>query len=228
MSKNASWKKWLGEPAQWHNLDGYFKPIVTRFFITWFATAPLIASVIQNYPSIFVLPFDWWILWLASLAYAIAFAVHTLKCPQFIKRYPTYPAYQARGHSPRWLVREFYGCWTSIHTAGREKLENRVIEKNYAKESVDNLKFRENPQVTEKGAIFQLMHHGISYELAIKEDAKEEVVRDLFWEISGRWTSNDVKMRLLIWGFLAAAIILVLLTVLQDIWFVLSLLCTKN
>lgn len=222
------WEKLKGEPTHWHNLDGYFKPIVTRFFITWFATAPLIASLTQSYPSIFVLPFDWWILWLASLAYAIAFAVHAWKCPQFIKRYPTYPAYQARGHSPRWLVWEFFGCWTAIHESGRVKLENRVVEKSYAKESTDNLEFREKPQVYEEGTIFQFPHKGKSYDLTIKEDAPSETVRDLFWEIFGRWTSSGTKTRLLIWGLLGVAVALVLWTVGQDIWFVVSLLRAQN
>ncbi|MEY8142519.1 hypothetical protein [Falsihalocynthiibacter sp. CO-5D18] len=228
MSKVAWWERWDGEQTHWHNLDGYFKPIVTRFFITWFATAPLVASVIQNYPSMLVLPFDWWILWLASLAYAIAFGIHAWRCPQFIKRYPTYPAYQARGHSPRWLVWEFHGCWTSIHTVSREKLENRVVGKNYAKESSENPDFRKEPQVSEKGTIFQFPHLTKSYDLAIKEDAPEEVVRDLFWEIFGRWTSSGPKMRLLIWGLLAVAMVLVFVTVLQDICFVLSLLWVIN
>ena len=221
-------KKLDGEPTHWHNLDGYFKPIVTRFFITWFATAPLIASLIQNYPSIFVLPFDWWILWLASLAYAVAFALHALKCPQFIKRYPTYPAYQARGHSPRWLVWEFQGCWSSINAAGREKLGNRVVGKNYAIEASLNQKFQEEPKVLREGTIFQFPHDGKNYDITVKEDEKEDVVRDLFWEIFGRWTSSDTEMRLLIWVLLTTAMVLILLTVFQDIWFVRSLLWTKN
>lgn len=228
MSKIAWWERLDGEPTQWHNLDGYFKPIVTRFFVTWFATAPLIASLIQNYPTIFVLPFDWWILWLASLAYAIAFAVHVWRCPNFIKRYPTYLAYHARGHSPRWLVWEFHGCWTKIHTSGREKLESRVIGKNYAKVSNKNLEFRTKPQVSAEGTIFQFPHNGKSYNLAMKEDAPEEVVRDLFWEISGRWTSSDVKMRLFIWALLILAMVLVVFTVVQDILFVIYLLCSNN
>lgn len=228
MTENSWWKQWEGEPTHWHNLDGFFKPIVTRFFLTWFATAPLVASLIQNYPNIFVLPFDWWVLWLASLVYAIAFATHALRCPQFTKRYPTYLAYQARGHSPRWLVWEFHKCWTNIHLAGREKLENRVVEKNYAVESSDNPEFQNEPTVSEKGTVFQFPHRGKIYDLEIKEDATEEVVRDLFWEISGRWTSSGTKTRMFIWVLLALAMILVLITVLQDVWFVLSLLCAKS
>ncbi|UWR17812.1 hypothetical protein [Sulfitobacter pontiacus] len=224
----AWWEKRDGEPTHWHNLDGYFKPIVTRFFITWFATAPLIASLIQNYPSIFVLPFDWWILWLASLAYAIAFALHAWKCPLFIKRYPTYPAYQARGHSPRWLVWEFHKCWNGIHAAGREKLKNRVVEKKYAIEVGKNPKFREKPQVLGAGTIFQFSYEGRSYDIAVKEDEKEDVVKDLFWEIFARWTSSGSKLRLIIWVLLIAAMVLVSLTVFQDIWFVVSLFWTKN
>ncbi|NDK35492.1 hypothetical protein [Rhodovulum sulfidophilum] len=227
--RNAAWiEKYDGEKVHWHNLDGYFKPIVTRFFIAWFATAPLIASLTKNYPSIFVLPFDWWILWSASLSYAIAFAIHAWKCPQFIKRYPTYLAYQARGHSPRWLVWEFFGCWSAIHESGRQKLESRVVEKKYAKETTENLVCREKPQVLERGTIFQFPHNNKSYDLTIKEDAPSEAVKDLFWEIFGRWTSSFTKTRLLIWGLLALAVVLVLWTVVQDIWFVISLLWAQK
>ena len=228
MPKSKWWENVTGEPTHWHNLDGYFKPIVTRFFITWFATAPLIASLTKNYPNIVVLPFDWWVLWLASLAYAIAFAVHTWRCPQFIKRYPTYSAYQARGHSPRWLVWEFFGCWTAIDEESRAKLANRVVEKNYADVSTEDPKFRAKPQVLKDGTIFQFPHKGKSLNLTMKEDAAAEIEKDLFWEIFGRWTSSGVKARLLIWGLLALAVFLVLFTVCQDIWFVVSLLWVQG
>lgn len=226
---STSWEeKWDDEPIHWHNLDHYFKPIVTRFFITWFGAAPLIASLTQSYPSTFALPFDWWILWLASLAYAIAFAVHAWRCPQFIKRYPTYLDYQARGHSPRWLVWEFFGCWSVIHEPARLKLERRVVEKKYANEATENSEFRQQPQVLESGTVFQFPHSNRSYNLAIKEDASDATVKDIFWEIFGRWTSSGTKTRLLIWGLLAVALVLVLVTVVQDIWFVVSLLWAKN
>jgi hypothetical protein len=225
----AAWlEKWDGEKVHWHNLDGYFKPIVTRFFITWFATAPLIASLTQKYPTIFTLPFSWWILWLASLAYWIAFSLHAWRCPQFIKRYPNYPAYQARGHSPRWLVWEFCECWSSIHGASREKLENRLVDKNYAIESSSNLELRKKPQVFERGTIFQFLNSGKSYDLAIKENREEDAVRDIFWEIFGRWTSTGIRTRLSIWTFLILATFLVIFTVFENIIFVASLLWTGN
>lgn len=223
MSLAKQWEKWKGEPSHWHNLDGYFKPIVTRFFITWFATAPLVASLIEKYPGIFVLPFDWWILWLASLSYAISFAVHAWKCPQFIKRYPTYLAYQARGHSPRWLVWEFHSCWSGVEIAGRKKLERRVIEKSYVDEAKYDTKFQERPQVTESGTVFQFHSNNINYNLTINENASDEFVKDFFWEIFGRWTGSDAKMRLTTWSLLSISILLVSITVIQDIIFVASL-----
>lgn len=224
MSLAKRWEKWKGEPSHWHNLDGYFKPIVTRFFITWFATAPLIASITEKYRDVFILPFDWWILWLASLSYALAFAIHSWKCPQFIKRYPTYLAYKERGHSPRWLVWEFHGCWTEIDENEREKLENRVIKKEYATKADDDLTLREGPQISTEGTSFQFMNDNLNYNLVIKEDAPEDFVRDFFWEIFGRWTSNNIKFRMITWLLLGASLILVLITVFQDIFYVASLL----
>ena len=49
----------------------------------------------------------------------------------------------------------------------------------------------------EKGTIFQFSHDGRSSDIAVKEDEKDDVVRDLFWEISGRWTSSDIYVRFL-------------------------------
>lgn len=96
------------------------------------------------------------------------------------------------------------------------------------KESSENSKFQKKPKVFEEGTIFQFPHNENCYDLSIKEDASQELVRDLFWEIFGRWTSSGAKMRLLIWGLLGAAMLLVLVTVFQDIWFVISLLCAEN
>lgn len=186
----TSWQeKWDGEPIHWHNLDHYFKPIVTRFFITWFGTALLIASLTQSYPNILALPFDWWILWLASLAYAIAFAVHAWSCPLFIKRYPTYLDYQARGHSPRWLIWEFFSCWSVIDEPARLKLERRVVEKRYADEATENSEFQQQPRVFESGTVFQFPHTNKSYNLAIKEDASDAIVKDIFF---GRYLADEL------------------------------------
>ncbi|MDP2492582.1 hypothetical protein Q8W25_01085 [Shimia thalassica] len=220
----AEWEKWQGEPSHWHNLDAYFKPIVTRFFITWFATAPIISSVMRKYPKLIILPFDWWILWLASLSYAIAFAIHTFRCPQFIKRYPTYLAYQARGHSPRWLVWEFHKCWSEIDSEGQEKLETRVIEKQFACEVDEDTSLQGKPKVRKEGTVFQFAKTGKSYNVVVDETATDEFVKDFFWEVFGRWTSSDSPMRKATWLCLLAALVLVVFTVFQDIWFVISLL----
>jgi hypothetical protein len=217
MSIAAEWKKWQGEPSHWHNLDGYFKPIVTRFFITWFATAPVVAGLIENFPDWLQLPFDWWILWLASFFYAVAFTVHTWKCPPFTKRYPNYGAYRAWGHSPRMLVWEFQKCLRALDENSRNKLEERVIEKSFALKASPNEIYQQEPQVTEAGTVFQFLRGADAYNVSVKADDDDDFVRDFFWEISGRWTSSNLVARTVTWIFLGLALLSVAATVVQDI-----------
>jgi len=63
--QKAWWEKWQRDENNWQNLDSYFKPVVIRFFISWFAAAPFIASLQIEQGWLDVMPFSWWVLWFA-------------------------------------------------------------------------------------------------------------------------------------------------------------------
>jgi len=104
----AWWERWQRDENNWQNLDSYFKPVVIRFFISWFAAAPFISSLQIKRAWFDVMPFSWWVLWFASLSYSAAFVLRAVFCPSFIKQHPNAVAYEARGHSPRYIVWQCY------------------------------------------------------------------------------------------------------------------------
>lgn len=222
----AKWNaRWKHEQSNWQNLNVYFKPSLTRFFISWFAAAPVLANLLEKYPSFIALPFSWWILWLASLSYAVAFFIYGVASPDFVKRYPNYPAYKAIGHSPRWIVWQFYYLWEVADESTRTKLSTRIIDKKYAVvATLDDKKLKE-PQVSETGTAFQFVSQGNTYELSLNESATDAKVMDIFWEVLARWANQGQKWRNTIWILLVVSMCLVAYTVFEDISFVVSYFC---
>lgn len=222
----SKWKaRWKHEQSNWQNLDVYFKPSLTRFFISWFAAAPILASLLEKYPLFFTLPFSWWILWLASLGYAVAFFIHRVASPDFVKRYPNYPAYKAIGHSPRWIVWQFYYLWEAADDSTRLKLSTRLIDKGCAIVATPDDKKLEEPQVSKTGTAFQFKSQGNTYELSLSESATDDKVLDIFWEVLARWANQGPKLRNIVWLLLVFSMTLVVYTVLEDIYFVASYFC---
>lgn len=223
------------ETSHWQFLNVFFKPTVTRFFICWFALAPAVVKAIQGLPSPLIitvgkstypialeLPFSWEVLWWASLIYAIAFVLHLLFCPDFIKRYPSYNEYTSRGHSPRWLVWEVFRAWGAIPKRAREKLFQRLSSKNYATTEVTELPLYAQPTVSKNGTEWAFEYLDKIYVLRINESLSSERQRDLFWEIFGRHGGSRSVLRYLVWGLLLISAILVLRVVYENIVFVLA------
>ncbi|WP_136657103.1 hypothetical protein [Nitratireductor sp. XY-223] len=225
------------ETSHWQFINSYFKPAVTRFFISWFALAPAAVKFIDGLPSplnvsigqntysiALELPFSWAVLWWASLIYAIAFVIHSLICPGFIRRYPKYADYLERGHSPRWLVWEVYRAWQSISKKARLKLFRRLTEKNYSCESETEAQCYTTPSVTGAGTewVFEYKNH--KRLLRIDETMSAERQKDLFWEVLARHAASRSWARYTIWILLAVTAILVSLVVVQNIVFVLRFL----
>jgi len=223
------------ETSHWQFLNVFFKPSVTRFFISWFALAPAVVKAIQELPSpllipisgtpvpiVLSLPFRWEVLWWASLAYAVSFLMHLMFCPGFIKRYPNYSAYTDRGHSPRWLVWEVFRAWRSIPSEAQNKLFKRLTDKKYAIQMNTQLVAFLEPTVSESGTEWAFDYKNESYVLQIDEELSELRQKDLFWEVMGRHGGSRVYMRYFIWSLLFIAALLVLGVVLQNIFFVLD------
>lgn len=218
-------KRWKHEQSNWQNLNVYFKPSLTKFFLSWFAAAPMLVGLLDKYSLDYTLPFSWWILWLASLCYAVAFFIYGLACPDFVKRYPYYPAYTAIGHSPRWIVWQFYYLWEAADDSTKKKISTRLIDKGSAVSATPDDKKLEEPQVSKVGTAFQFTTQGNTYELSLNESASDQEVLDIFWEVLARWANQGQIWRNTIWFLLFVSMCLVLVTVFEDIFFVISYFC---
>jgi hypothetical protein len=105
--------------GHWQFFKNFFQIAFMRYLLFWFAIVPIFVKLLSGLPEkltipgtthflTFSLPFTWWLLWLASLSYFIAFILFHAFCPQFIKRYPSFTEYKIHGHSPRWIIWEFF------------------------------------------------------------------------------------------------------------------------
>ena len=224
------WHEWSHVRGHWQELGGFFKLSALRFFVSWFAIVPVITNAFSELPEkvevtlggksysvLLSLPFHWQLLWVSSLLFAVAYLVYMWRCPSFIKKNQDFSAYDARGHSPRWIVWEIYYTWRS--TEEKEKMANRLIEKEYAK-PVDRpaTTIGSEPTVQKHGTIWHFEKSGKIYEIRLNETTKKEVVADLFWEVFGRWSGSRRYGRNLVWGLLFGSITLFLIVVLQNIW----------
>lgn len=167
------------------------------------------------------LPFRWEILWLASLSYAIAFVLHLIFCPGFIKRYQSYNSYTDRGHSPRWLVWEVFRAWKAISERARQKLFDRLVDKQYAVAEHTDLSPFAEPSVSQSGTEWAFERKNKMYVLRINEGFDSNRQRDLFWEILGRYGASWFLIRYFVWLLLTISAVLVLFVVVENIYFVL-------
>jgi hypothetical protein len=55
-----------------------------------------------------------WILWSASVAFIFGFAVLQMRAPAFVQEYQNYAQFEARKHSHRWIVWEFWRARTVL------------------------------------------------------------------------------------------------------------------
>lgn len=231
----TSFEGFRNETSHWQFLNVFFKPSVTRFFISWFALAPTFVKAVRDLPDPLIvtlghhtyqipldLPFRWEVLWWASLIYAVAFVLHLIFCPGFIKRYPNFNAFMDRGHSPRWLVWEVFRAWQKISVPARKKLFDRLCDKAYAVQNETKLSLCAKPKVTETGTEWAFEHRGKTYIVSIDENLSGNRQRDLFWEILARYGASRAVLRYFIWACLAISAVFVCYVVVENICFVLD------
>ena len=181
-SLKRAWIRWRDLDSHWQSLSGWFNPTVTRLFISWFALTPIFIKVVGELPEKIVitnfgevpitllptLPFSWKAFWVASFLYAIAFAIYIFKCPRFIKDYRHYDHYKQRGHSPRWLVWEFYYAWSVISKNQKKKLFERTQSKKIVV-SADGAALTDMPSVEEKSTKFVFEYERKNFSISIGE-----------------------------------------------------------
>lgn len=222
------WKRFRDESSHWQFMNSLFKPSLTRFFVSWFALAPAVVWITGKLDEVTLfgksvplsLPFNWEILWWASLVYAVAYVLYLFLCPRFVQRYPNFTAYQLAGHSPRWLVWEICYASKSISTKANNKLLQRIIEKGFAVSSDDSSLSEPNPAVRKDGTIWYFYYGNTHMKLSINENLTEDRQKDLFWEILSVYAKSRAWLRYFIWLCLSGAAILVCWTVFENIRFV--------
>jgi hypothetical protein len=226
----------------WQNLKPWFNPVAIRLLMPWFAIIPILLSVFRDAPEVVVfatdpplilrleLPFRWWLLWLASLLFALGFALFHLFCPKFVKRYANYVDYRGHEHSPRWLVAEFAIALPQLNHAQREKLFARLVEKKLAREvSIDEEPVVGKRYVRDHATIIAFDYERQRYVLEATDSARTpaDMLRfqqEVFWEIFGRLANSYGPARYTIWALLAGTITLVGLAIAQSVWTVLTFL----
>jgi|SRR5581483_8205074 len=155
------------------------------------------------------LPFNWQMLWAASFLFFLAFALYSIACPRFIKRYPDYTSYLSIGHSIRWIVWEFYYMETPHHV--RSSVEQRLILKKHA-EPTDEAP-TPKPVVTADSTYFIFRHENQNYRLGSPighVDGQRAWEQDIFWEVFEGWTKSRLLFASAIrWLVMGAAAITV-------------------
>lgn len=243
--KNALSKIFLiedGTDHHWQWYKDFFSLNYIRYFATWFAAAPIFANIFgiagTNTPicisekciSIQMdLPFSWWILWIGSVAFVIAFGLYHSFCPPFIKRYSSYSDYLAASHSPR------YAAWEAKYLV-EDALSN---PKSYdLKKFVDRMSTKEFISVEGKGptkpeiiveehqTVLRFSFQNSFYKLGmppvtpttvLQEKQNEKAVYEVVWEIFGRRASSFKKIRFTITYLIRIAWLTVILTIGQNI-----------
>ena len=233
-SAHHVWSRFSNEGSHWQFLSRYFHPALTRFFVSWFALAPLavkgldIASAAQaNHPILLVignleLPFSWVVLWFASFSYFSAFLTYTFMAPSFMQRYPSYLAYAERGHSPRWLVWEAYYAFPNLADSQQQKFLGRLVAKDFAQPAAISADPELMPSVEGDGTKWTFNYSGQPYLLSINETLTDERQKDFFWEIFGRYSATKKKTRYLVWILLLVSVAMTSIVVAQNIYFVIK------
>lgn len=136
------------------------------------------------------LPFNWQLLWFASFLFFLAFAIYSIACPRFIKRYPDYAAYLLVGHSIRWIVWEFYYMDTPHRV--RNSVEERLITKAHAQPTDEAPTAK--PIVTAESTYFVFQHGTKQYCLSSPigqiDGSQRAWEQDVFWEVFEGWTKS--------------------------------------
>jgi hypothetical protein len=233
--------------GHWQFFKDFFKIGFLRYLLFWFAVVPIFVKLFSGLPEhlkipgtehflTFSLPFTWWFLWLASLSYFVAFVLFQAFCPQFIKRYPSYTEYKAHGHSPRWVIWEFYYAvegpgrptsligrlWKNIYDTvspitQTDKIFERVITKKYALETIE--KFTDNPQVEENQTTAFFVFQDKEYKIFCDPSTDDIVVKEkeIFWEVFGHFAKQGSGVRALIQILIAITAAFLMIVLIEHI-----------
>lgn len=220
--------------THWQWYRDFFNITVFKYLVTWFAIVPIAAKLLSKLPKqikftdeyilTLELPFKWECLWLSSLFFMIAYFLYLIFCPTFVKKYFSLKNYLEYEHSPRWLP------WEAKELLAEKSVIPdfiiRMKSKGYIKESEIEVS-DPKVEVEEKQSILYFSHEKKNYEFSMpildsngdEDSVKTRIaVREIFWEIFGRFSSSKPKTRVIIRILLALALILFAVTLLQSVF----------
>jgi hypothetical protein len=199
----------------WQWFRDFFKITIFRYFVTWFALIPVIAKISEKLPKEILiplkqntyvitleLPFKWQILWFSSLFFVTAYILYIIFVPNFITKYFSLTYYKEFEHSPRWIVWEAEKLINN--NIELEKFIKRMSDKGYIVEHTSPSTYEKGVKVQGKQTKLEFEHGGKKYILAMpildnsdKEDDTNTAiaVREIFWEIFGRFSSSNIFVR---------------------------------
>lgn len=220
----------------WQNLKPWFNPVAIRLLMPWFAVIPILLHIFRDVPRYITfptvpplvltmeLPFRWWLLWIASLLFAIAFVLFHLLCPKFVKRYASYIDYRKHEHSPRWLASEFAIALPLLGDSGRETLYQRLITKKLVSEIPIDAAIRVGERIVKQDAtVVAFDHQGRRYLLEARDSIDDAAAisrfqQEVFWEIFGRVANSRQCVRYVIWALLFLTVVFVGCAICESIW----------
>jgi len=224
--------------THWQWYRDFFNITVFKYLVTWFAIVPIAAKLLSKLPKeikftdqyilILELPFKWECLWLSSFFFMIAYFLYLIYCPPFVKKYFSLKNYLEYEHSPRWMP------WEAKELLAEKPIIPdfifRMESKGYIKQSEIEVS---DPKVEVKStqSTLYFSHEKKNYEFSMpildadgdEDSVKTKIaVREIFWEIFGRFSSSKPNTREAIRVLLVLALILFAITLSQSIFNALS------
>jgi hypothetical protein len=224
--------------THWQWCRDFFNITVFKYLVTWFAIVPVASKILSKLPKeikftndyilTLELPFKWECLWLSSLFFMMAYFLYLIFCPSFVKKYFSLKNYLEYEHSPRWLTWEAKDLLAEKSVI--PKFIKRMESKGYLKQSKREVT---NPQVEagDNQSTLYFSHDKKNYEFSMpildkegnEDDVKTKIaVREIFWEIFGRFSSSKPFIRSMIRVLLVIALILFSITLIQSVFNALS------
>ncbi len=207
-------KLYKDSSTHWQWYRDFFNIAVFKYLVTWFAVVPIAAKILSRLPKeihftekyiiTLQLPFKWECLWLSSVFFMCAYILYIVFCPSFIKKYFSLKNYLEYEHSPRWLP------WEAKKLVKEESILddfiNRMSSKGYLS-TIDNPVIEPKVDVGKEQSKLFFSHKESNYVFAMplldasknEDEVKTRIaVREIFWEIFGRFSSSKPIARSII------------------------------
>jgi hypothetical protein len=186
------------------------------------------------------IPIPLWLLWGASVAFVMAWALYFYACPKFVREYRDFGQYTLRQHSHRWIVWEFYNNLKSL--SGWEGIVRETSPKGLtveASELPDDLVGRLGSDFvaapTAKVRVFKPVNIDRDIYLPIHADGKKLVLpmkegdpalkqkeKELFWILYSQAVKERPIARVVYWILIGVAVLLLAINVIRKIYLVAS------